>query len=106
MPTYLFHGTYTSEGFEGLLKEGGTSRESAFKSVIESVGGTMDSAYFSLGRQAYYVMAQMPNEVAAAAVTLTCNASGRVKISAELLVSPQQVDEVTKMRPAYRAPGK
>lgn len=105
MPTYLFHGTYINEGIDGLVKDGGKSRESAIRSLIESLGGTCECVYFSFETDAYAI-AEMPSEAAAASFTLTCNASGRLNVKAIPLLTPSQMDEATKMRPAYRPPGK
>ena len=40
MPKYLFHGSYTPEGFRGLLAEGGSKRIEAAKQALNSVSGT------------------------------------------------------------------
>jgi hypothetical protein len=37
MPKYLFHGSYTPEGYRGLLNEGGSGRREAAKQALSSV---------------------------------------------------------------------
>ena len=43
MPKFLVTVSYTLEGAKGLRKEGGTSREQAARSVVESVGGKLEA---------------------------------------------------------------
>lgn len=34
MPKYLIHGSYTTEGLRGLLKEGGTKRRETVEGMV------------------------------------------------------------------------
>lgn len=104
MPTFLFHGTYVNKGVEGLMKEGGTARKEMIRQLIESLGGTCECVYFGLDTDAYAI-AHMPNDAAAASFNLTCNASGKLNVTATLLLSPEQMDEATQVKPDYRPPG-
>ena len=49
MAKYLVQFSYTGEGLQGLLKEGGSKRKEATQQLIESLGGTVESYYFSFG---------------------------------------------------------
>ena len=49
MPKYLFCGSYTPEGFKGLMEEGGSKRIEAAKQALGSVGGSLEAFYFSFG---------------------------------------------------------
>ena len=42
MPKYLLQATYSAVGAKGLLKEGGSKRRAAAKTLVESLGGKMD----------------------------------------------------------------
>ena len=70
MPKYLFSGSYTTEGIKGLLKEGGSARRDAVKKLIESLGGTIESLYFAFGGDDFFIIADVPDNVKAAAGTL------------------------------------
>jgi uncharacterized protein with GYD domain len=48
MSKYLFYGSYTPEGFKGLVKEGGSKRIEAAKQALGSVGGPLEAFYFFL----------------------------------------------------------
>ena len=49
MPKYLFHGSYTQQGTQGLLKEGGTSRRATIKALAKSMGGSLEVFYYAFG---------------------------------------------------------
>jgi len=105
MPKYLFHGSYTQEGLKGFLKEGGSKRREATKQLIESVGGTLESYYFAFGDYDFYLIAEVPDNVSAAAGSLIANASGAVKVKTVVLLTPEEVDQVAKTTVEYRPPG-
>ncbi len=46
MPKYLFTASYTAEGIQGLLKDGGSKRREVAGKLIESLGGTIEAMYF------------------------------------------------------------
>ena len=47
MPKYLYHGSYTDKGLQGLMKDGGTKRMEITKKAIESLGGNMEAYYLN-----------------------------------------------------------
>ena len=105
MPKYLFHGSYTEEGLKGFLKEGGSKRREATKQLVESVGGTLEAYYFAFGDNDFYVIAEVPDNVSAAAGSLVASASGTVRAKTVVLLTPEEVDQVAKMTVEYRPPG-
>jgi uncharacterized protein with GYD domain len=105
MPKYLIHANYVGEGINGLMKEGGSSRRDAVKKLLESMGGNLESFYYAFGDTDAYLVVDLPNNVTASAVLLTVNSSGVVACKTTVLISPEEVDEATKMTPNYRAPG-
>ena len=102
---YLIEASYLGEGLRGLLKEGGSSRREAVDKLVASVGGKVESFYYAFGDVDAYVLVDVPDNVAAAAVALTVGASGAVKLKTTVLMTPEEVDQATKKSPAYRAPG-
>jgi uncharacterized protein with GYD domain len=74
--------------------------------LAESVGGSLESYYFAFGDDSYFIVVDLPNDEAAAAVALTVGASGAVSNSTIKLLTPEQVDAALKLSPTYRAPGK
>ena len=107
MAKYLLKASYNAEGIKGLLKDGGSSRKDAASKAIEDLGGTVESFYFAFGDHDAYVIADLPNEIAAAAIGLKINASGLVNLSTTALLTPEQVDAACDKGTtlAYKAPG-
>lgn len=106
MPKYLFTGGYTAEGGRGVLAEGGTSRIAVVDKLCTSVGGTLESFHFAFGSDDYFIIANLPDNAAAAAVALTVSSSGAVNNRTVVLLTPAEVDAATKLSPSYRPPGR
>jgi uncharacterized protein with GYD domain len=105
MPKYMFVANYSPEGLHGVLSEGGTGRQAAVAQLAESVGGSVESFYFAFGGDDAFVVCDLPDDEAAAAVGITVGASGKASVRTVSLLTPDQVDAATKRSPAYRAPG-
>ena len=105
MGKYLVHGTYSTDGIRGVLKEGGTGRRKAVAALIESVGGRLESFYFAFGKDSYFVIAELPDNEAAAAISMTVGAVGAASVTTVVLLTPEQVDVAAKRSAKYRAPG-
>ena len=105
MRKYLFYGSYTTEGYQGLMKEGGSIRIDVSRRALQSVGGSLESFYYSNGEQDFYIIVNLPDHVISTAVTLIGNASGTFRIRAVPLLTPQEMDEAVKMKVDFRPPG-
>ncbi len=105
MAKYLLKASYNTEGARGLLKEGGTSRRAAVEKVVRDLGGKLEVFYFSFGDEDAIVIADLPDAVAAASLSLAVNAAGAVSLSTTPLLTPEEIDAACKKPPTYRAPG-
>ena len=105
MPTYLWSASYTAEGTRGLLKDGGSKRRAAVQQMVEKVGGKLLAFYYAFGEGDVYAIAEFPDAIAAAALSLTVNASGAVQLRTTALITPEEVDAAAKKSVAYRPPG-
>lgn len=105
MQKYLFYGSYTPEGYRGLLAEGGTRRADAVRIAAESMGGTLESFYFSFGENDFYVIINLPDNVNATAFTLTGNVSESFSMKTVTLLTPEELDQALKIKVKYRMPG-
>ena len=105
MPKYLIEASYTQSGVKGLQSAGGSSRRDAISALAESVGGSMESLYFAFGDADVYVIVDVPDNEAAAAVALTVNSSGAVTTKTTVLLTPEEVDAAAKRSVDYRPPG-
>jgi uncharacterized protein with GYD domain len=105
MARYLWKVSYSIEGARGLIKEGGSSRQTTVQQLLESVGGKLESFDFALGGDDAYVIAEVPDVTDVAAVSLVVAAAGGARISSVQLLTPAQMDEASRKTVQYRAPG-
>ena len=105
MAKYLFEANYSAEGAKGLAREGGTSRRAAIAKMIEGLGGKVESFYYAFGDVDAYVIVDLPDNNAAAAVALHVNQSSGAAVKTVVLISPEDVDDAGKRAVEYRPPG-
>ena len=105
MPKYLIEASLTTQGVQGVQKEGGTSRREAVSKAIQSAGGSLESFYFAFGEHDVYVVADFPDNEGAAAMALTVNSSGAVATRTVVLLTPEEVDAAAERSVDYRPPG-
>jgi uncharacterized protein with GYD domain len=105
MPKYLFEANYTLEGTRGLLKDGGSARKAAVEQMAAGLGGKMETFYYAFGGTDAYIIAELPDDVAAAAISMAVGAGGGATTRTTTLISAEQIDQAAKKSVAYRAPG-
>ena len=106
MPKYLILGSYSGQGLKGLLKEGGSKRREASEQAVKALGGRLEAFYYAFGKHDFVIIADLPGNVDATALSLTANMSGAVKSRVTVLMTPEEVDEATKRTVTFRPPGK
>lgn len=105
MPKYLIQASYQAAGAKGLMSEGGSKRRDAASKAISAAGGKVEAFYFAFGEHDAYVVVDLPDNVSAAAASLAINASGVVRTTTTVLLTPEEVDAAAKKAVPYRAPG-
>ncbi len=105
MPKFLIQASYTAEGAKGVIAEGGSGRRDAVAKVAEGLGGKVESFYFAFGDDDVFTILDFPDNVSAAAVSMTVGASGLVSTKTIVLLSPEEVDEAARKSVSYRGPG-
>jgi uncharacterized protein with GYD domain len=105
MSMYLFHGSYTATGLQGLLRDGGSNRRAQIETLFQSLGGSLEAAYFAFGEDDVYAIASLPDNVAAAAASLAVNSTGAFQCKTVVLMTPEEIDEATTRKISYRPPG-
>ena len=106
MPKYLIQGSYSDEGLKGLLKEGGSKRRQAAEQTVEGVGGRLEAFYYAFGKYDFVIIADLPSNVDATAVSLNANLSETLKSHMTVLITPEEVDQATRKTVKFRPPGK
>jgi len=106
MAKYLYLASYTQEGLKGLLKDGGSKRKADLSAAVKELNGTLETLYFAFGENDVYSIVDIPDNVSAATIAIKINASGAAKVKTVVLLTPEQIDEATKINISYRPPGK
>ena len=105
MPKYLVQASYTGDGVQGLIKDGGTARRKVVEELCASLGGSAEAVYFAFGDSDAVIIMDLPDNVSAAAVALLVGASGMVSIQTTVLLTPEEIDAAAQMGGTYRPPG-
>jgi uncharacterized protein with GYD domain len=105
MPRFLIKASYTLDGLRGLQKDGGSARVDVVRKTAESAGGRMESFDFAFGDDDAFVLCELPDNKAAAAVALAVGAAGGATTKTIVLLTPEEVDGAARQTVDYRAPG-
>jgi uncharacterized protein with GYD domain len=105
VPKYLWQVSYSQQAAKGLLEEGGSSRRETVAGLLRDQGGSLEAFYFAFGDTDVYVIATLPDDPTAAALSLTIGAAGTGTVRTTRLLDPEDVDEATTKTIGYRAPG-
>jgi uncharacterized protein with GYD domain len=101
----MFQGSYTREGIQGVLKEGGSGRVDAIGKMLADMGGQLESFYFAFGEDDIVVIAELPDSASAAAVGMAVGAGGGARTRTTILMTAEEVDAASHKTVGYRAPG-
>jgi uncharacterized protein with GYD domain len=105
MPKYLICANYTAEGIEGVRAAGAKSRVDAVSTMLEAMGGRLESFHFAFGETDVFAIAEAPDDEAAAALAMAINRSGAVSVRTTKLLTVEQVDEALRRTVDYKPPG-
>lgn len=109
MQHYLFQGSYSTEGWDALVKNP-QNRFEAIRPAVEKLGGKVDHGWFAFGDHDIVAILQMPDNVSAAALAIAFSAGGALKqtrttplLSAEEGVEALKKAAASGYRPATAA---
>jgi uncharacterized protein with GYD domain len=105
MAKYMFHGSYTLEGIRGVVKDGGSKRRAAAQQAVQSVGGKLESFYFTFGKNDVFAIVEAPDNMSVAAVSMAIAAAGGFRGHTTVLLTPEEMDQAAKKAITYRPPG-
>ncbi len=107
MGRYLFQGSYSLDGIEGVLKEGGSGRRKAVEDAVKALGGRVEAYYFGFGETDVYVVVDGIDNETAAAFSMGIGATGALHaVKTTVLLTPEEIDAAAKKTLSYRAPGR
>lgn len=105
MAKYMLRVNYTLDGIRGVAAQGGSARKAAAAAAIKSVGGKMESFYFAFGGTDVYLVADLPDNTAAASVALAVVVAGGVTCETVVLLTPDEIDAAVGTTVKYKPPG-
>jgi len=105
MAKYLIEASYTAEGLQGLQKDRASGRKQAVTELVESLGGKVESMYFALGERDVVIIAELPDVVTVATLSLGVSATGLVRTKTTALLSVEETDRALAKKYNYRGPG-
>ena len=105
MSKFLMQVSFTRDGITGLAKEGGTRRRQAVQQFFGGVGGKLETLYFAFGDTDVFAIADFPDNVSAAAISLAANAAGAVHVKATVLITPEEMDQAVEKSQGLLPPG-
>ena len=77
----------------------------AVRAGVEALGGTMQSFDFAFGGVDAYVRIEVPDNVSAAALSLTVSSSGLAACEVVVLLTPEEIDRAARVEVSYTPPG-
>ena len=107
MAYYMVQAAYTAEAIAGMVKKP-EDRAAAIAPGVEKLGGTLDGLWFCFGDYDVVGIAQMPDNVSAAAFAFAVSQSGKLRSvkTTPLMTTAEAMKAMKKAGGAgYRAPG-
>jgi len=108
MPRFITFFSYTGEAAKAMI-ERPSDRSAAAKALVESLGGTQEAFYWMQGEHDGFLITNLPDGVAAAALSAAVGASGAVGgLETHQIFDSQEQAAIVKhaatARQAYKPP--
>ena len=105
MAKYMVTASYSADGLKGLYKDKASGRREAVRQALESVGEKLESAYYALGEYDVVIIADLPDNVAASALSLAASATGLVRTRTTALLTVEETDKALATTVKFRGAG-
>ncbi|MGH8972839.1 MAG: GYD domain-containing protein [Acidimicrobiia bacterium] len=105
MPKFLLRGSYTVDGANRLVEQGGSKRRQQVEEAVNAAGGRLEALYWALGEDDVILIADVPTTTAMAALSLASASAGLIRPKTVMLMTAEEVDEAARQSGDIRAPG-
>jgi uncharacterized protein with GYD domain len=105
MAKFLITASYTADGLKGLQKDKASGRRDAVRQACESAGGKLECMYYAFGDDDVVIIADLPDNVTASAVSLTASATGLVRTRTTALLTVEETDKALAASVKFRGAG-
>lgn len=106
MPTYLYQAAYTPQSWASQVKKP-ANRLTAVAKMVKDSGGKVICNYYAFGKHDVVIIAEMPDNSAAAAFSIAAAAGGALsRLSTTLLMTEAEGVKAIRAagKSAYKAP--
>ena len=104
MPKFLALASLTTDGLKVLGQQGGSKRRDAIAKMYEKMGGKLEMFCYAFGEYDVVAIGEVPDHKSGAAMGVAINASGLARSKTILLMTPEEMDEVVKLKVDYTPP--
>ncbi len=109
MPKYAIFFSYTNDAWARMVNTPG-DRTAAIRQLLDSLGGSLESVYWMLGTHDGIVIADAPDSVSAAALSIAVTSTGAFKnVQTHELLTQEQLSRTLQLAKdatqVYRPPG-
>lgn len=107
MPHYLIQASYSAQSISGLISSG-EDRSGVITSLVEGMGGKVESQYQCFGDYDVMIVLELPDNVSMAALSMVAGASGGLtNFKTTVLIPISQGVEAARKAAGigYRPPG-
>jgi uncharacterized protein with GYD domain len=101
----MFTAEYTAPGLEGTIEEGFAAREAYIRSLIESLGGTVEVFYWAYGVADAVLVVDAPAAAAIAFAMTVSSHEDALHIVTTPLLTAEEMEEARVLLPRFRPPG-
>ena len=102
MPKYMSHVSFTTEGVKGLQREKAAQRKNEVTKLIENAGGKLEAFYFAFGKDDVIAIIDVPDNIAAASISVAVNAAGHVHLKMTPLLTVEDMDKAIAKSEKFR----
>jgi uncharacterized protein with GYD domain len=107
MSKYLVRVSFKPEGIRQVLtKAKATGLRVDVVKLVEAVGGKLEAWYFAFGQDDVIGIMDLPDNVAAASLSVAANAAGFVGVSITPLLTPEEMDKAIEKSGGLPVPGR
>lgn len=107
MSKYLVRVSFNAEGARDLLtKKKGSGLRAAVAKLNEALGGRVEAYYFAFGEDDVVGIADLPDNMAAASLSVAANAAGLVRLKMTPLITVEEMDRAIEKSAALPVPGR
>lgn len=107
MSKYLVHVSFKSEGIRQVLtKAKATGLRAAVVRLVEAAGGKLEAWYFAFGEDDVVAILDLPDNVAAASLSVAANSAGFINLSVTPLLTPDEMDKAIEKSATLPVPGR